>query len=185
MSFGFKDRVDCIADAISHAKRQKILMFVAASNEGGNGDIYFPAYMSEVICVNAFTGEGNPASFAPSPTKNQQDFAVLGTDVYSYWSHERGGGKRYMSGTSCAAPILAGIAAMILSYVLHLGSKHQEYPYLNRLRETENMQRMLHIITKNRSEYRYVQPWTLFGKNIPCDEKGEALFLQRISEQLK
>ena len=61
MSFGFQEKVDGIKSAISYAYDKNVIMLAAASNDGGNSGIAWPARLHEVICVNATDGKGQTA----------------------------------------------------------------------------------------------------------------------------
>ncbi|KAF3074304.1 Major intracellular serine protease [Trichoderma lentiforme] len=166
MSFGFGSRNEIVYDAIKHAAFNDVLMFVAASNEGKNrpGGVAWPAIESNVICVHSGDGYGNQSSFTPSPKENMR-LMVLGECVRSAWPPKLKlpGDVKDMSGTSCAAPIAAGVAAVILDYARGFLSQ-QEWGTLHR---TDSMRRMFERLKDpdNHTGYWWVQHWGLFDSN--------------------
>ncbi|KAL7908226.1 hypothetical protein GGI35DRAFT_480935 [Trichoderma velutinum] len=163
MSFGFGSRNEIVYDAIKHAAFKDVLMFVAASNDGKNrpGGVAWPAIESHVICVHSGDGHGNQSSFTPSPKENMR-IMVLGECVRSAWPPKLKlpGDVKDMSGTSCAAPIAAGVAAVILDYARGFLSQ-QEWGTLHR---TDSMRRMFERLKDpdNHTGYWWVQHWGLF-----------------------
>ncbi|UKZ73153.1 hypothetical protein TrVFT333_000794 [Trichoderma virens FT-333] len=135
ISFGFGSRNEIVSDAIKHAAFNDVLMFAAASNDGKNrpDGVAWPAIESNVICVHSGDGYGNPSSFTPSPKENMR-IMVLGESVRSAWPPNLGlpGDVKDMSGTSCAAPVAAGVAALILDYARGFLSQ-QEWGALRRI----------------------------------------------------
>lgn len=95
MSFGYSSRVlgyHELEKAIRDAQHKNVLIFAAASNDGGNRGRAFPARHDEVMCVHAADGNGNPSRFNPTPEKNRDNFSTLGEDVKSAWPVRLGGG---------------------------------------------------------------------------------------------
>ncbi|KAJ6031362.1 hypothetical protein N7540_002094 [Penicillium herquei] len=119
MSFGLESEDEMIHRSIkSAALDRNVLFFAAASNDGNNrpGGVAWPAKDMNVICVHSGNGRGKPSSFTPSPQDGMR-VMVLGESVKSAWPENLpGGGEKTMDGTSCATPIAAGIAALILDY---------------------------------------------------------------------
>ncbi|KAJ5613658.1 hypothetical protein N7528_007312 [Penicillium herquei] len=119
MSFGFPCEIDVIHKAIKSATLNgNILFFAAASNDGNNrpGGVVWPAKDMNVICVHSGNGRGKPSSFTPSAQDGMR-VMVLGESVKSTWPQKlQEGDEKVMDSTSCATPIAAGIAALILDY---------------------------------------------------------------------
>ncbi|KAL6695706.1 peptidase S8/S53 domain-containing protein [Trichoderma pleuroticola] len=163
MPFGFGSRNDIVYKAIKHAAFKDVLMFAAASNDGKNrpGGVAWPAIDSHVICVHSGDGHGNQSSFTPSPKENMRIMA-LGECVRSAWPPKLKlpGDVKDMSGTSCAASIAAGVAAVILDYARgFLSQKEWET-----LHQTDSMRRMFESLKDpdNHAGYWWVQRWGLF-----------------------
>ncbi|KAL1637946.1 hypothetical protein SLS56_000503 [Neofusicoccum ribis] len=118
MSFGWnEDNSQELREALEYAKQQKVLLFAAASNEGG--DMAFPARADEVIAIDAAAWNGKPLEFNPRGTGYQQRFTALGEGVISAWPLFPGAnmsGLKRMTGTSFATPIAASTAALIIEF---------------------------------------------------------------------
>ncbi|KAF4586008.1 Pfs domain-containing protein [Ophiocordyceps camponoti-floridani] len=178
MSFGFPAKVegyDKLEKAIRDAHSKYVLMFAAASNDGANQEVAYPARDDHVICVYSTDAKGNRSKFSPTALKDQSNMATIGEAVGSAWpAHlcSDDGGSEYTrnkSGTSFATPILAGIAAFLLQYARINLPEHSQ-----RLREKKTMKNVLKRIAQktqismNRDGYYYVvlnmSKDNLFGK---------------------
>lgn len=171
MSFGFEIEQDSLIEghsilrAIRYAGSKGVTMFAAASNDGKNrpDHVSWPARALEVICVHSANGAGQPSWFTPGPYDNEK-IMVLGEFVLSAWPERLNhpNNRRYMSGTSCATPIAAGIAAIILDYARQFLTPEE----WERLRRVDCMQRMLERMKDERTlNYSWIRPWSFFGKN--------------------
>jgi len=121
--------------------------------------------------VHSTDGIGNPSKTNPTAQRGAR-FATLGLSIESS-AKKKGGGrdreKVFISGTSYATPIAAGIAANVLefaSYQLHnqLSSGEREilFAYLG-------MSRLFEKMSETRSEYDYIMPWKLFNGREPSE----------------
>ena len=94
-----------------------VAVVVAAGNEGNDAwaIITAPADADSVITVGAAASDGTRAGFSGvGPTadgRTKPDVAALGVNVYVA---EPGGGEQFGSGTSYAAPMVAGVVAQML-----------------------------------------------------------------------
>jgi len=134
MSFGksFSPHKDWVDDAIRYADSKGVLLVHAAGNDGNNNDSTdnFPnpdfadnTHPSNFITVGASSnGKTGPkiAGFSNYGKKSVDLFAP-GVQIYSTVP----GGNKYgsASGTSMAAPVVAGVAALVLSYYPELTAK--------------------------------------------------------------
>ncbi|KAL0936356.1 subtilisin-like protease [Colletotrichum truncatum] len=153
MSFGFGSRNDHLCEEIQKAAGKGVLMFAAASNGGKNRQdgISWPAREENVICVHSADGLGNRSAFTPSPRDNMR-IMVLGECINSAWPEKLSSpnNHKHMSGTSCAAPIAAGIAATVLDYSRGFLSQKD----WDRLRKTRD--------PDSHDGYWWIKHWTLF-----------------------
>jgi Subtilase family len=182
MPFGFEEEQDSIWAAIKHADAKGVLMFAAASNDGHNRSdgVAWPARAKEVICIHSATGLGTPSRFTPG-ARDGQRIMVLGECVKSAWpqeahqsqterSRERGSahpnalnGYKYMSGTSCATPIAAGIATTVLYYARSFLMPGE----WERLRRVDCMRHIFEMMKDpDTPNYWWIRPWDLFRDNM-------------------
>ena len=133
MSFGksyspYKSVVD---KAVSYAEKKDVLLIHAAGNSSKNIDVKdnFPTqtYESgknaknwlEIGALSWKNGKESVATFS-NYGKNSVDVFAPGVDIYSTAPKQE---YENASGTSMAAPVTAGVAAMLLSYFPSLTSK--------------------------------------------------------------
>lgn len=167
MSFGFRARINIIDQAIKYAFSKDVILFAAASNDGGNEDVAFPALAYEmVIGINSTNAWGDKSNFTPNTLPRSENFSILGEAVESSWPKHLGQGLRqWRSGTSYATPIAAGTAATMLFYTR---MKLQRQELVTELRTCAGMRKVLLSMAEERDGYNYLRPWLLWRKD---DEK--------------
>jgi hypothetical protein len=192
MSLGSKFRVPIIDNVLTqHA--DTTLFFVAASNCGGKEvGVSWPACQDQVICVFATDGEVNPYDKNPSRRADKDNLAFLGQSVKGCWPEALNASSRYpvKSGTSCATPIAASVAACILTFMrlqmpFHLaGLPEAERPehatncafLLRKLKKPHIMKKLLKTLgSSDREGYDCVAPWEIF-KGEGDDTSLQAIF---------
>jgi len=113
LSLGTSSPDAAFQSAVQYARQQGVLVVAATGNDGTQG-VYYPARYPEVVGVGAVDSLGRPADF--SNWGEGLDVLAPGTWIPStYPCTPAGCGYVYASGTSMAAPHVAGVAALLLS----------------------------------------------------------------------
>ncbi len=109
MSLGVEGISIALSNAVDYASDHGVVM-VAASGNSGESTISYPAAFPAVISVGATDSMDRRASFSNYGTN--LDLVAPGVNIYST---QGGGGYQLLSGTSTAAPHVAGVVALMLS----------------------------------------------------------------------
>ena len=141
-SFGkrFSPNKEWVFEAIKYAAEKEVLIVNAAGNDGKNIDIRqsYPSdskdlvneFADNVITIGASSlayNENLPATFSNYGKINVDVFAP-GVDIYSTVPKDK---YEALSGTSMAAPTVAGIAALIRSYYPQLSASQVKHILMN------------------------------------------------------
>ena len=110
MSFGSIDDSIAVHTAIDNAYNAGLLLVAAAGNTFG-GSVTYPAGYDSVIAVTATNSSDMNSDFDPISPKIE--LAAPGVNITSTIGSTINGGYGVKSGTSMAAPHVAGVAAMI------------------------------------------------------------------------
>ena len=108
LSLGTNSTSTLFQDAINYALSQNVVVVAAAGNDG-NGQISYPAAYPGVVAVGVVDATGQRATF--SNYGPQMDIAAPGVGLNTVTT----GGNMSFSGTSAAAPLVAGAIAGLLS----------------------------------------------------------------------
>jgi len=117
LSWGGPENARLIRDAIRYAIQRGVVVIASAGNSGAEGVLY-PGRLDETITVGATDNSDNGASF--SSRGNTVDLVAPGVSILSTLPGNAYGAR---SGTSFSAPMVSGIAAMLLSRDLELDSE--------------------------------------------------------------
>ncbi|MEV7043714.1 type VII secretion-associated serine protease mycosin [Amycolatopsis sp. NPDC051061] len=102
-----------LADAVQYAADRDVVVVASAANSAQQGDpVTYPASYPSVIAVGAVDSTGKKADF--SQTGKFLSVVAPGVGVTSVGP--RGAGHWLGSGTSYAAPFVAGVAALVRAY---------------------------------------------------------------------
>jgi subtilisin family serine protease len=113
MSFGGKTDAPVLSDAVKYASDRGVALVVAAGNDGRSAPSY-PAATVPAIAVAATNVDDARPSY--SNYGNWIHLAAPGQSIIStYWDETNGSSYRSASGTSMAAPHVAGVVALMLS----------------------------------------------------------------------
>ena len=109
---------DLVARAIQRCLDNNVLVIAPAGNDKG-GCFCVPAIIPGVLAVGACDDEGRPADFTNyGGIYDQQGLLAPGVGIVAA---APGGGVESHKGTSCSAPIVTGIAALLMSIGLANG----------------------------------------------------------------
>ena len=110
-----------VEEAMRHAEKKGVLLIHAAGNDGLSveEDAVYPVKhlssgktLKNWICVGSFASNGQPAS-SSNYGKTEVDVFAPGDGINSTVPHNR---YRNLKGTSMAAPVVAGVAALVWNY---------------------------------------------------------------------
>ena len=163
MSFGFDRTLKLSRETIDQTG--KMLFFAAANNDGLNSPELFPANHELVIAVRgtdhngSFAAQYNPVTPGYKPGCR---YGTLATDVPCGGPDDN---RLIKSGCSVATPIVAAIAAAVISFVDREGTLQC---FQSRIRERLGILSVFREMTKDQLvlERRYLAPWQL------CDNKN-------------
>ena len=109
---------DWLERAVRMCRDRNILLVAAAGNDGCDC-LHVPAALPAVLAVGATDARGHPLDFSNwGETYQSQGILAPGENIQGA---KPGGGTISLSGTSFAAPIITGVAALLLSLQVQRG----------------------------------------------------------------
>ncbi len=113
ISMGKHEDVGIIHDAVDYAVDNGVTVVASAGNEGDGVGVTYPAAYPEVIAVGATNVSNRRASF--SCTGQELDLVGPGTNILTWWTDNTSYWLESVDGTSFSSPVVAGVAALMLS----------------------------------------------------------------------
>lgn len=181
MSFALSDDDTVLTTKIWNAidsVRYKVLMFAAASNDGLNTGRKFPARHPDVLCIHSASGSGAQSrNLNPGPHRDDFNYTALGEHVEAPSCGET---TPRVSGTSVAAPVAAGVAALVLGFTRQgLTERQRPIRTVEKLKTKAGMDKIFSKMidpnpsTKNTDDYTNIQPWQWMVHNAREDSQAE------------
>ena len=109
------------AEVIRYALQRGATVVAASGNDGQNA-LYYPGALPGVITVGAMSRQGGVAAF--STYNRRVQLIAPGEDIYSSYREE---GYAFATGTSHAAPFVAGAVALLKSFARGLSDGQAKY----------------------------------------------------------
>ena len=121
LSFGTPYFNQAVCSRVHSISGAGVIVVCAASNDGRlmAQPIAFPARLGHVLCIGSHNSGGKPSPF--SAVGREIDFLAPGEEV---WAPHVGGPQAIScgSGTSYAAPAVAGLICLVLQYLKYLSA---------------------------------------------------------------
>jgi hypothetical protein len=186
MPFGFTDDNDghsiskAIYEAVDDSKGSILFFAAATSDSRANTTDKFPARHECVMSIRATDSRGKFLDFNPRMSPESMALGTLGLDV-PCGSSSQESGEICRSGTSVAAAVATGMAAMLLGYVETKSSEAAYQDVSLGLRRRQGMLNLLERIASPSAtrEELYVAPWKLETMD---DEERWALFQSAVRQ---
>lgn len=174
-SLGFDKRVDAILRAIREAYNLNKIIPAAASNSGSldlEKRVALPANTHGlVLSIQPATGYSDKPLTSPTGSYGDHNLMILGEEIRAAWllsAGESNGNTRYVSGSSFATPLTAGIAALVLEFsrqkaknVFSISEKHRAVLWSHRgIREIFQYVSNINDMSTH-SGYCTISPWKL------------------------
>ncbi|MCH2160439.1 MAG: S8 family serine peptidase [Phycisphaerales bacterium] len=110
MSLQYSAGTELLSDAVAYADALGVIQVAASGNSGGSNDVQAPGRFEETIAVAAL--DNRDQRWSSSSQGPEVDLAAAGWQVFSTTNTASYG---FSNGTSMAAPMVTGIAALLKS----------------------------------------------------------------------
>ena len=155
MSFGSIEENRNITDEINRLSAKETICVAAAGNDGGLTDkCPFPAQYDNVIAVGACTDSGDQWQYTTRAT-DKRVYLAPGVGILAP-SHRSTTELVASSGTSLAAPAVAGLVARLIDWTYAYCSPEAA----RRIHNTKNMKKVLDLMV---NKHRILEPNKLFS----------------------
>ncbi|KAI8663494.1 hypothetical protein NCS57_00950600 [Fusarium keratoplasticum] len=151
-----------INEELTQALDKGKLVFAAAGNPGPYERRAWPARKKGVIAVHATDWSGTGTRTNPNP-EGGLNLATLGYNIKMRWPDRNSHGELknvYISGSSFATPIAAGIAANVLEFARQELEMNEGKKWL--LYSHHGMTKILKAMSGQRGDYDFVHPLALW-----------------------
>ena len=150
LSFGISFFSRRLSKMIELAVDGDIIVICAASNDGKRSKqpITYPARLGHVICIGSDNGYGKPSSF--SPVGREMDFLAPGENLWAPTidNSNPSGSYSTVSGTSFAAPAVAGLVCQLIEDLQYCCERFQKPELLDHLHNVWGIRELLkHMAT--------------------------------------
>ena len=179
LSFGTPYYHEGIARRILSLLHSNVVVVCAASNDGRSRSqpISYPARMGDVLCIGACSADSGEATKF-SPVGREIDFLAPGKNV---WAPSYEGDSKFLSitGTSFAAPAVAGLVCQIVEDLKNLAARANSPNAINKLHNVWVVREILKSISTvqghhdEKRGYGVLEPMKYFGKSY--EEKTHLL----------
>jgi thermitase len=134
-------------EVVAYAQRRDVTIIAASGNDGSE-QLYYPGALPGVVAVGSSSPDGNVSDF--STFGRQVSLIAPGEDIYSTYLERD---YAFSTGTSHAAPFVAGAVALLKSYARERG------------RELTDRQ-VKHVLkhTADKIDHRFKHPKAGFGR---------------------
>jgi hypothetical protein len=134
LSLGFEREDDAIRQAVQDAFTKDKIILAAASNSSSivpKKRVSYPARIQgQVLSIRSATGQNVRSHASPKPSDGDDNFMILGEGIEAAWPPDLNEDclTRYVSGSSFATPMAAGIASLVLEFSIQRGKRGPNVP---------------------------------------------------------
>lgn len=134
LSLGFEREDDAIRQAVQDAFTKDKIILAAASNSSSiipKKRVSYPARIQgQVLSIRSATGQNVRSDASPKPSDGDDNFMILGEGIEAAWPLDLNEDHptRYVSGSSFATPVAAGIASLVLEFSIQRGKRGPNVP---------------------------------------------------------